>query len=77
MDVEDSFQQWRFRHLKTVDRTIGLRQGTGKSAATALLRTAFATVSLPGTHAASNTAVESGVVTAVIRLDPATYPGSE
>ncbi|RED49758.1 tryptophan 2,3-dioxygenase [Aestuariispira insulae] len=29
VDLEDSFQQWRFRHLKTVSRIIGMRRGTG------------------------------------------------
>lgn len=29
VDLEDSFQQWRFRHLKTVSRIIGQKRGTG------------------------------------------------
>jgi tryptophan 2,3-dioxygenase len=29
LDLEDSFQQWRFRHLETVKRIIGFRRGTG------------------------------------------------
>lgn len=29
VDVEDQFQQWRFRHMKTVERIIGFKQGTG------------------------------------------------
>ena len=29
IDVEDWFQQWRFRHMKTVERIIGHRRGTG------------------------------------------------
>jgi tryptophan 2,3-dioxygenase len=29
MDLEDSFRQWRFRHLTTVTRVIGYRRGTG------------------------------------------------
>lgn len=29
VDQEDSFQQWRFRHLKTVSRIIGHKRGTG------------------------------------------------
>jgi len=29
VDLEDSFQQWRFRHLKTVARIIGTKRGTG------------------------------------------------
>jgi len=29
MDIEDKFQQWRFRHMKTVSRIIGMKRGTG------------------------------------------------
>src|SRR5690554_6460759 len=29
VDVEDNFQFWRFRHLRTVTRTIGMKRGTG------------------------------------------------
>lgn len=29
VDLEDWHQQWRFRHLKTVERIIGMKQGTG------------------------------------------------
>ncbi|MDN7241878.1 tryptophan 2,3-dioxygenase [Planococcus sp. N028] len=29
MDIEDWLQQWRFRHMKTVERIIGFKQGTG------------------------------------------------
>ncbi len=31
VDLEDQFQQWRFRHLKTVERVIGMKAGTGGS----------------------------------------------
>ncbi|MFD1863661.1 tryptophan 2,3-dioxygenase [Planococcus chinensis] len=31
VDVEDWLQQWRFRHMKTVERIIGFKQGTGGS----------------------------------------------
>jgi tryptophan 2,3-dioxygenase len=41
MDVEDAFQQWRFRHAKTVERIIGLRSGTGGTAGVAYLRQAL------------------------------------
>lgn len=41
VDVEDSFQQWRFRHMKTVERIIGMRQGTGGSAGVPYLRQAL------------------------------------
>ena len=30
VDVEESFQLWRFRHLKTVERTIGHKTGNGR-----------------------------------------------
>ena len=31
VDVEDWLQQWRFRHMKTVERIIGFKVGTGGS----------------------------------------------
>jgi tryptophan 2,3-dioxygenase len=31
VDIEESFQLWRFRHLKTVERIIGHKPGTGGS----------------------------------------------
>lgn len=31
VDVEDCLQQWRFRHMKTVERIIGFKKGTGGS----------------------------------------------
>jgi tryptophan 2,3-dioxygenase len=31
VDVEESFQLWRFRHMKTVQRIIGGKRGTGGS----------------------------------------------
>lgn len=31
VDIEDSLQQWRFRHMKTVERIIGFKPGTGGS----------------------------------------------
>ena len=31
VDIEDSHQQWRFRHMKTVERIIGFKKGTGGS----------------------------------------------
>lgn len=31
VDVEDWLQQWRFRHMKTVERIIGFKMGTGGS----------------------------------------------
>ncbi len=41
VDVEDWFQQWRFRHMKTVERIIGFKRGTGGTAGVAYLRHAL------------------------------------
>jgi tryptophan 2,3-dioxygenase len=41
IDLEENFQLWRFRHLKTVERTIGAKRGTGGSSGTAFLRAAL------------------------------------
>ena len=37
-DLEDAFRLWRFRHLSTVSRIIGLKGGTGGSSGVAYLR---------------------------------------
>lgn len=41
VDVEDWFQQWRFRHMKTVERIIGFKRGTGGSSGVGYLKTAL------------------------------------
>ena len=41
VDVEEGFQLWRFRHLKTVERIIGYKQGTGGSSGVAFLKRAL------------------------------------
>ena len=41
VDLEDNFQEWRFRHLQVVQRTIGQRPGTGGSSGVAFLRRAL------------------------------------
>ncbi|MGH2712502.1 MAG: tryptophan 2,3-dioxygenase [Thermoleophilaceae bacterium] len=41
VDIEESFQLWRFRHLKTVERIIGGKEGTGGSSGTEFLRAAL------------------------------------
>ncbi|MBM9466673.1 tryptophan 2,3-dioxygenase [Nakamurella sp. YIM 132084] len=41
VDLEDNFQAWRFRHLRTVQRTIGFRTGTGGSSGVDFLRRAL------------------------------------
>ncbi len=41
VDVEVNFQQWRFRHMKTVERIIGYRRGTGGSSGVGFLKQAL------------------------------------
>jgi tryptophan 2,3-dioxygenase len=41
VDVEESFQLWRFRHLKTVERIIGHKRGTGGSSGVKFLQRAL------------------------------------
>jgi tryptophan 2,3-dioxygenase len=41
VDVEESFQLWRFRHLQTVERIIGHKHGTGGSSGVGFLRKAL------------------------------------
>ncbi len=41
VDLEDNMQLWRFRHLRVVQRTIGLRRGTGGSSGVDFLRRAL------------------------------------
>ncbi|GAA5153686.1 tryptophan 2,3-dioxygenase family protein [Microbacterium pseudoresistens] len=41
VDVEDNFQFWRFRHLRTVTRTIGRKIGTGGSSGVDFLQRAL------------------------------------
>ncbi|MYL49637.1 tryptophan 2,3-dioxygenase [Halobacillus litoralis] len=38
VDIEDSLQQWRFRHMKTVERIIGHKKGTGGSSGVGYLK---------------------------------------
>ena len=41
VDLEENFQFWRFRHLKTVQRIIGMKPGTGGSSGAAFLQKAL------------------------------------
>jgi tryptophan 2,3-dioxygenase len=41
VDLEDNFQEWRFRHLQVVQRTIGHKTGTGGSTGVDFLRRAL------------------------------------
>ena len=40
VDVEENFLLWRFRHMKTVERIIGFKPGTGGSSGVAFLKKA-------------------------------------
>ncbi len=39
VDLDEGIQEWRYRHVKMVERTIGTKRGTGGSAGSAYLRT--------------------------------------
>jgi tryptophan 2,3-dioxygenase len=51
VDLEDNFQFWRFRHLRTVERTIGLKPGTGGSNGVSFLRKALDQTFFPELYA--------------------------
>jgi tryptophan 2,3-dioxygenase len=51
VDVEDNFQYWRFRHLRTVQRTIGFKTGTGGSSGVGFLRRALDLTFFPELYA--------------------------
>ena len=51
VDVEDNFQLWRFRHLKTVERIIGAKSGTGGSSGVPFLRRALDLTFFPELYA--------------------------
>jgi tryptophan 2,3-dioxygenase len=51
VDVEDAFQLWRFRHLLTVQRTIGFKTGTGGSSGVGFLRRALDLTFFPELYA--------------------------
>ena len=40
VDLDERIQEWRYRHVKMVERTIGTRRGTGGSAGAAYLQEA-------------------------------------
>lgn len=51
VDLEDNFQQWRFRHLQVVQRTIGHQRGTGGSSGVDFLRRALDLTFFPELYA--------------------------
>jgi len=51
VDLEDNFQLWRFRHLKTVERIIGFKRGTGGSSGVPFLQRALSLTFFPELYA--------------------------
>ncbi len=47
VDIEDAFQNWRFKHMYTVQRIIGNRPGTGGSSGVPFLKKALDTSFFP------------------------------
>ncbi|MGN6232920.1 MAG: tryptophan 2,3-dioxygenase [Trinickia sp.] len=47
VDLEDAFRQWRFRHVTTVERIIGYKQGTGGTSGAPYLRKMLDVVLFP------------------------------
>jgi tryptophan 2,3-dioxygenase len=37
LDIDEGFQEWRYRHVKMVERTIGIKRGSGGSSGAAYL----------------------------------------
>jgi tryptophan 2,3-dioxygenase len=67
IDIEDNFQLWRFRHLKTVERIIGSKRGTGGSSGVPFLRRALDLTFFPELYA---------VRSEISDVDPADEPAS-
>ncbi|NED94599.1 tryptophan 2,3-dioxygenase [Phytoactinopolyspora alkaliphila] len=47
VDLDEGVQEWRYRHVKMVQRTIGDKTGTGGSSGAAYLRTTVASEAFP------------------------------
>ncbi len=39
VDLDEGIQEWRYRHVKMVERTIGVKRGTGGSSGSEYLHT--------------------------------------
>ncbi len=39
VDLDEGLQEWRYRHVKMVERTVGMKPGTGGSSGVQYLRT--------------------------------------
>jgi tryptophan 2,3-dioxygenase len=47
VDLDEGMQEWRYRHVKMVERTIGMKKGTGGSAGAGYLRTTLSQPAFP------------------------------
>ena len=47
VDLDEGIQEWRYRHVKMVERTIGMKHGTGGSAGAGYLRTTLSRPAFP------------------------------
>jgi tryptophan 2,3-dioxygenase len=47
VDLDEGLQEWRYRHVKMVERTIGHKQGTGGSSGVAYLQTTLRQPTFP------------------------------
>ena len=47
MDLDEGMQEWRYRHVKMVERTIGSKMGTGGSAGSKYLHTTLTPPAFP------------------------------
>lgn len=47
VDLDEGVQEWRYRHVKMVERTIGAKMGTGGSAGSHYLRTTLSEPAFP------------------------------
>jgi tryptophan 2,3-dioxygenase len=47
VDLDEGVQEWRYRHVKMVERTIGTKPGTGGSAGSEYLRTTLGQPAFP------------------------------
>jgi tryptophan 2,3-dioxygenase len=47
VDLDEGLQEWRYRHVKMVERTIGSKTGTGGSAGAAYLRSTLSDPAFP------------------------------
>ena len=47
VDLDEGMQEWRYHHVKMVERTIGVRRGTGGSTGATYLRTTLGNPTFP------------------------------